>query len=90
MSKPKITLEIVDKLGKYNCHRCHKIGEKFDFDLDRGKICPMALHSGFPYIDILRYNGHLPTTSNGDYRFCCPDSDVAMVFKIIVEEKEQI
>ena len=26
----------------------------------RGKICPMAMHCAFPYIDILRYGGTVP------------------------------
>ncbi|WP_288850359.1 hypothetical protein [uncultured Mitsuokella sp.] len=30
------------------CHRGHHVGEVFDFDEDRGKICPMAMHCAFP------------------------------------------
>ena len=55
------------------CHRGHHIGETFDYDTDRGKICPMALHCAFPYVDILRYGG--------EAEFCCSDADVALVFK---------
>lgn len=86
MKKPKIKLILIEKAGKGFCHRGHKIGDTFDFDTDRGKLCPMAFHSGFPYIDILRYNGTLPKSKNGDYRFCCPDADVINIFKIEVEE----
>lgn len=60
MKKPKIKLTIVDRVGKCGCHRGHKIGDTFDFDEDRGRLCPMAFHSGFPYIDILRYGGDIP------------------------------
>lgn len=84
MEKPKIRLEIVDRLGKCGCHRGHKIGDTFDFDEDRGKLCPMAFHAGFPYIDILRYGGDIPKSKNNDYRFCCPDADTALVFKILI------
>lgn len=59
MKKPKIKLTIVDRVGKCGCHRGHKIGDTFDFDEDRGRLCPMAFHSGFPYIDILRYGGDI-------------------------------
>jgi len=45
----------------------------------------MALHAGFPYIDILRYGGKPPLSRAGDIRFCCPDADVANVFRIQVE-----
>lgn len=71
MSKPKIKITLVDRLGKCGCHRGHKIGDTFDYDTDRGKLCPMAMHVAFPYIDILRYGGTPPTSSNGEIRFCC-------------------
>ena len=80
MSKPKIKITLVDRIGKHGCHRGHKIGDTFDFDTERGKLCPMAMHVAFPYIDILRYGGTLPASSNGEIRFCCPDADVINVF----------
>ena len=64
MKKPKIKLTIVDRVGKCGCHRGHKIGDTFDFDEDRGRLCPMAFHSGFPYIDILRYGGDIPKSKS--------------------------
>ena len=45
MSKPKIKITLVDRIGKCGCHRGHKIGDTFDYDADRGKLCPMAMHS---------------------------------------------
>ena len=50
----------------------------------------MALHAGFPYIDILRYGGKPPLSRAGDIRFCCPDADVANVFRIQVESEWHI
>jgi len=82
MSKPKIKITLVDRLGKCGCHRGHKIGDTFDYDTDRGKLCPMAMHVAFPYIDILRYGGTPPTSCNGEIRFCCPDADVINVFRV--------
>lgn len=53
----------------------------------RGKICPMAMHCAFPYIDILRYGGSLPGQPEGRAEFCCSDADVILVFKAeMVEE----
>ena len=85
MAKAKITLTLVGRLGPCRCHHGHQVGDTFDFDTDRGKLCPMALHAGFPYIDILRYGGKPPLSRAGDIRFCCPDADVANVFRIQVE-----
>ena len=82
MSKSKIKITLVDRLGKCGCHRGHKIGDTFDYDTDRGKLCPMAMHVAFPYIDILRYGGTPPTSCNGEIRFCCPDADVINVFRV--------
>lgn len=82
MKKPKITITLVDRKGCCGCHRGHKIGDSFDFDTERGKLCPMAMHVAFPYIDILRYGGSLPLSKEGDYRFCCPDADVMNIFRL--------
>ena len=83
--KPKIKITLIEKKGKYECHRGHKVGDAFDSE--HGKLCPMAMHVAFPYIDILRYGGTPPKSKSGDVRFCCPDCDVINVFKIEVEEE---
>ena len=82
MKRPKITITLVDQLGDCLCHRGHKIGDSFDFDTERGKLCPMAMHIAFPYIDILRYGGTPPSAKNGEIRFCCSDPDVVNVFRL--------
>ena len=55
--RPRIKLTVTDRRGKMGCHRGHHIGQTFDFDTERGELCPMAMHCAFPYIDILRYGG---------------------------------
>jgi uncharacterized repeat protein (TIGR04076 family) len=60
MARPKIKITIKERKGTKNCHRGHKIGDSYDFDTERGKICPMVMHVLFPAIDILRYGGSLP------------------------------
>lgn len=82
MKKPKIKITVTDRLGKRGCHRGHKIGDSFDFDTQRGEVCPMAMHVAFPYIDILRYGGNIPGNEEGTAVFCCPDVDTINVFKI--------
>ena len=88
MKKPKIKITLIDNAGKYGCHRGHKVGDTFDYDTDRGKICPMAMHVAFPYIDIMRYGGNPPVSHAGDVRFCCPDADVINIFKLEILDEE--
>lgn len=73
----KIKITIVEQKGNCPCHRRHKVGDTFDFDNDRGKLCPLAYHVLFPMIDILRYGGKLKNDT-----FCCPDVNTINVFKI--------
>jgi uncharacterized repeat protein (TIGR04076 family) len=87
MKRPKIKITIIDRIGKCGCHRGHKVGDTFDFDTERGKLCPMAMHVAFPYIDILRYGGSIPNQKDGEAGFCCPDVDTINVFKIEVVEE---
>ena len=53
-------LSLIEQKGHMGCHCGHQIGDTFDFDTERGNLCPMAMHVAFPYIDILRYGGKLP------------------------------
>lgn len=48
----KIKITLVEQKGTCPCHRGHKVGDTFDFDTERGKLCPMAAHVLFPMIDI--------------------------------------
>lgn len=90
MSKDRIVISLVDRKGEHPCHHGHRIGDSFDYDVERGKLCPMAMHVAFPYIDILRYGGKPPVASNGEFRFCCPDSDVVNIFKIEIKDGDAV
>lgn len=79
----KIKISLIDQKGSCPCHRGHQIGDVFDFDTERGNLCPMAMHVLFPMVDILRYGGSLPSNT-----FCCPDVDTINVFLIEAEETE--
>lgn len=87
MSKPDITITLIDRKGPRPCHRGHRVGDTFDFETQRGCLCPMAMHVAFPYIDILRYGGSLPGQPAGTAVFCCPDPEVINVFEIKICEK---
>ena len=86
MKRPKITITLVGQKGCERCHRGHKIGDSFDFDADRGKLCPLAMHVAFPFVETLRYGGKVPDRSDGPFVFCCPDVDVNNIFKIEARE----
>ena len=40
MQKPKIKITVIGRKGPCGCHRGHKPGDSFDFDTERGKLCP--------------------------------------------------
>ena len=85
--KNNIRITLIEKKGSSSCKRGHKVGDTFDYANTLGNMCPMALHAGFPYIDIMRYGGEPPKSEAGDIRFCCPDCDVINVFKLEKEEE---
>lgn len=80
MSRPRIQITLIDQKGTKGCHRGHKIGDSYDFDTERGNLCPMAMHVAFPYVDILRYGGEIPGNPKGTAIFACPDVDTLNVF----------
>ena len=85
MKKPGIQITLIEKKGVGPCHRGHRVGDTFDFDTERGQLCPMAMHVAFPYIDILRYGGSIPGQKDGEACFSCPDPEVLNIFKIEVK-----
>ena len=82
-------IRVIAKKGEQLCHHGHVIGSVFDFDRDRGRLCPMAQHVLFPYIDILRYGGTIPGMKNNRIRVACPDADVINIFEIEVIPSEK-
>ena len=86
--RPKIRLTVVDQLGECACHHSHKPGDTFDYDHDRGQLCPMAANVGFPYIDILRYGGQVPGNDPNTVTFCCPERETLNVFKAEIVDGE--
>lgn len=79
--RPKIRLTVCDQLGDCACHHGHRPGDTFDYDTERGELCPMAANVGFPYIDILRYGGQVPGNDPDTVTFCCPERETLNVFR---------
>lgn len=86
MKKQKITISVLDRKGNTPCHRGHIVGQSFDFDTQRGQICPMAMHIAFIYIDILRYGGKFEGENPNEICFSCPDYKTLNIFKITLSE----
>ena len=83
MPKYKVSIEIVDILGEGKCPMEHQIGEKFEYPEDRGKICPSAFNSIYPYIRVMDSGGSYPWFDEPSaHSFCCPDYKRPVVFKI--------
>lgn len=80
MQKPKIKITVIGRKGPCGCHRGHKPGDSFDFDTERGKLCPMAMHVAFPYIDILRYGGSIPGAEPGTGRYFAAPMSIPLTF----------
>lgn len=81
-SRAEIIITLIDRKGPMGCHRGHRIGDCYDFDSERGQLCPMAMHVAFPYVDILRYGGQIPGNSENRAVFCCPDVETINVYRI--------
>ncbi len=87
MARPGITITLTERRGSCPCRHHHRPGDTFDFDTERGRLCPLAMHVAFLYADILRYGGRIPGEPPGTARFCCPDPDTMNVFRLEVREK---
>ena len=46
--RPRIQITLTERIGAHPCHHGHKPGDTWDFDTERGKLCPMAAHVAFP------------------------------------------
>ena len=80
---PKVTIEITDILEEGKCPDGHKIGDTFEYPEDRGKICPAAFHTIYPYTRVMESGGSYPFFEEPDAHYtCCPDYKRPVVFKI--------
>ncbi|MFX0083762.1 MAG: TIGR04076 family protein [Candidatus Hodarchaeota archaeon] len=79
----EISLEIVKILERGECPLGHKVGDKFKYPDDVGKICQSAYNSIYPSITTLRFDGSFPWSQDKDTTMvCCPDPNNPVVFKI--------
>lgn len=88
MKKYDVIVEVVDRIGPKKCHHHHEIGDKFNYFSSDGSLCRMAAHVIFPYAEILRYGGEVPSKEKDEIKVCCSDVDVINVFKLTRVEKK--
>ena len=63
-----------------------QIGHSFDFDTERGRLCPIR-PCVWPFLTLTFFVAKpLPTQPDGSILFCCPNRDVINVFRIQVED----
>lgn len=76
-----IKITLINSIGNKKCHHGHNIADVFIYETDKDKLCPLAMHTLFPMIEILKYGGKLPSNV-----FCCPDAETINIFKIEISE----
>ena len=93
-----VELEIFES----GCGR-HKVGEKFLYPTDNGKMCTWLLESAIPMIKVLKHGGHLLWTYEGtpyekiidkdgittEFVRCPDPTSAGVVLKIIAEDVER-
>lgn len=85
VSKPKIKISVIDPKGHRGCYRGHQIVDTFDFETERGKLCPVVMHVAF--FILISFNMGVSSRLDGTIVFCCRDVDVINVFQIEVQRK---
>ncbi|MCG3216369.1 MAG: TIGR04076 family protein [Candidatus Heimdallarchaeota archaeon] len=79
----KSLIEVINILEAGECPFGHKIGEKFDYPEERGRICAAAFHTLYPYVIGIRFGAIFPWEEEEDsVTICCPDYKNPVVFKI--------
>jgi len=83
MTWHKVEIEVMDILGTGKCGLGQKIGDKYIYPDDRGKICPTAVHTLYPFIMGLQAGGNFPWDKNpGESILCCPEYQHPVVYRI--------
>ena len=78
---------VIEVLDSHGCNSQHKIGDKFRYPEDKGKICTAALHAIYPYALGIQIGGSFPWEEEANsITICCPDYKNPVVFKITREE----
>ena len=76
----KVKIKIIDKHGKKNCSRGHKIGD--EFFIENGKtpkgLCCSAFNSIWPFARTLLVTGN----KKYEGTVICPDGDVMLEYRL--------
>ncbi|NHJ12217.1 MAG: TIGR04076 family protein [Candidatus Thorarchaeota archaeon] len=91
MPKYKITIEVIDILGSGKCSMNQKVGDKYHYPEDRGKLCPSSLPMLYPWILVMQSGGSFSFFGNdgNSVELGCPDHLNQVVYRIIREETDE-
>ena len=88
MPRFKITIEVVDILGSGECSMDQKIGQKYNYPKDRGKMCPSSFCLLYPWILVMQSGGTFSFFGNdgNSVELGCTDHLHQVVYRITREE----
>lgn len=82
MQKPKIKITVIGRKGPCGCHRGHKPGDSFDFDTERGKLCPWQCTLPFPISTFCATAVQFPVQNPARQYFAAPMSIPSTFLKL--------
>lgn len=84
MVKRKVTIEVIDILNDGTCSMGQKVGDKYEYPEDRGKMCPNAFHILYPWIMVMESGGRFTESGDGsDFMTVgCSDYRHQVVYKV--------
>jgi uncharacterized repeat protein (TIGR04076 family) len=91
LEKYKVTIEVIEIKGEGNCSINQKVGDKYSYPEDRGKMCTSSFYTLYPWIMVMLSGGRFTEEGDGnDFMTTgCPDYRHQVVYKIsrkVVEE----
>ena len=80
----KVEVKVVDILGTKECSMKQRIGDTYIYPEDRGKMCPSAFHSLYPWILVFLCEGKNKWNKDdpNSVTLGCPDYKHQVVYKI--------
>ena len=81
--RDKIEIEVIDILGTGQCSMEQKIGDKYQYPEDRGKMCASSLHILYPWILVMQSGGSFSFFEDGhSVTLGCADYEHQVVYRI--------
>jgi uncharacterized repeat protein (TIGR04076 family) len=87
----KVTIEVIDILGKGGCSMKQQVGDTYNYPEDRGKMCPSSFYVLYPWIMVMQSGGSFTEEGDGsDFMTTgCPDYKHQVVYRISRREVDE-